>query len=163
MRLDQIALRPATPADTDAVDLLLAGTFPRMLRSDYPPSVLVTAVPRIARANPRLIASGTFYLAVSGGQLVGVGGWLPLGSSGTAAEVRQLVVDWRHARRGIGRHLMDRILAEVAAWGATRLEAQATRTAVPFYRAMGFIGRTETVVPLAPGIGFPVLGMRLRF
>ena len=163
MHLDQLALRPATPADTDAVHRLVAATFPRLLKADYPPSVMVTAVPLIARANPRLIASGRFWLAEQDGEVVGVGGWSPLGSSGSAAEVRQLVVDWRHARQGIGRRLMDRLRAETAAVGARRLEVLATRTAVPFYRSMGFIGRTEVAVSLAPGIVFPAVGMRLRF
>jgi hypothetical protein len=41
----------------------------------------------------------------------------------------------------------------------TWMMAQATRTAVPFYRAMGFEERAEIEVLLRPGIGFPAVEM----
>ena len=55
---DTLTLRHATPSDLAAVDALLARSYPRLLAADYPPSVLVTAVPIIARARPELLASG---------------------------------------------------------------------------------------------------------
>ena len=55
---DTLTLRHATPSDLAAVDALLARSYPRLLAADYSASVLVTAVPIIARARPELLASG---------------------------------------------------------------------------------------------------------
>jgi hypothetical protein len=51
-------VRVAGPVDIAAVDALLARAYPRLLKADYAPSVLVTALPRIARAQPGLVAAG---------------------------------------------------------------------------------------------------------
>ncbi len=152
-------LRPASRADLSALDALFAESYPRLLRPHYPPSVMVTAVPRLARANPALIASGRYLVAeTAGGRLVGAGGWSPRGAGG--AEVRALLVDHRFQRRGIGARLLARIAAEAAAAGAVGLDTLAARGAEPFYRAQGFAPLAPLVVTLAPGIAFPVLAMR---
>ncbi|MEO0865606.1 MAG: hypothetical protein AAFY39_13690, partial [Pseudomonadota bacterium] len=56
-------IRPSTKADMAAVDALLARTYPKLLKADYPPSVLVTALPVISRARPELLVCGTYYVA----------------------------------------------------------------------------------------------------
>lgn len=71
-----LTIRTARFSDLSAVDLLLARSHPRLLAADYPPSVMVTALPIISRARPELLASGRYYLAFGGtGQLLGAGGW----------------------------------------------------------------------------------------
>ncbi len=154
-----LTIRPSGRDDLAAVDALLARAYPRLLKADYAPSVLVTALPIIARARPELVGCGTYYLAECDDALVGAGGWTRQWSPG-AAEVRHLVCDDRRVRQGIGRALMARILADAMAAGVTRLGCQATLTAVPFYQAMGFtvIGAIE--VPLRPGIVFPAVAMQ---
>ena len=136
-------------------------SYPKLLKASYPPSVMVTAVPLIARANPALIGSGTYYVAeLSDGRIVGAGGWTPVRYRAATAEIRHLVVDWRHQRQGIGRRLMMGIFAEAQVRGVRRFEAKATRTAVSFYAAMGFDDLGEVAVPLRPGIDFPAVMMR---
>ena len=49
----QITIRPTTLADTPAVDALLAASYPVLLKPDYRPSVLVTALPLINTRSPR--------------------------------------------------------------------------------------------------------------
>jgi GNAT superfamily N-acetyltransferase len=161
MTVSSITLRSATARDYEAVDAMLAWTYPKLLKHDYPPSVLVTAVPLIARANPALVRSGTYYVAeTQDGTIIGAGGWTFSRGSTAAAEIRHLVVDWRHQRRGIGRRLMMGIFAEAQLQGVRRFEAQATRTAVTFYESMGFESLGQTLVPLRPGIDFPAIAMR---
>ena len=71
-----IAVRTARSGDLAAVDAVLARAYPRLLKPDYPPSVLVTALPLISRAQPSLLASGTYYVVEDdAGQVVGAGGW----------------------------------------------------------------------------------------
>ncbi len=55
---------------------------------------------------------------------------------------------------------MARVLAEAREAGLTRLDCHATRTAVPFYAALGFEVLGPISVPLRPGIVFPAVAMR---
>ncbi|MEL7154607.1 MAG: GNAT family N-acetyltransferase, partial [Pseudomonadota bacterium] len=70
-----VIVRPSTKADMAAVDVLLARTYPKLLKADYPPSVLVTALPIISRARPELLVCGTYYVADEDGEVIGAGGW----------------------------------------------------------------------------------------
>ena len=60
--IQNLTLRLARPDDLKAVDALLARSYPRLLRPDYPPSIMVTIVPLIARARPELLMSGRYFL-----------------------------------------------------------------------------------------------------
>ncbi|MEL7459441.1 MAG: GNAT family N-acetyltransferase [Pseudomonadota bacterium] len=159
-----VTIHTATPADLAQVDALFARAYPVLLKPDYPPSVLVTALPLISRAQPKLLSSGTFYCAQIDGQIVGAGGWTPgaPGGAQTSARVghvRHLVTDQNHTRQGIGRALMGHVFDVAARAGMTAMHCQSTRTAVPFYRAVGFQVIGEITVPLRPGIDFPAVAM----
>ncbi len=151
-----LTLRLATPADLAAVDRLMARSFPRLLKADYPPSLQVLAIPRLARANPALLASGRYLLAHDGTDLAGAGGYA---RRGALAEVRQLATDPDHLRRSVARAILTQVLAAARTEGATRILTQATRTAVPVYAAMGFEVLGEAAVALEPGIDFPIVRM----
>lgn len=163
---DLLTLRPATPADLAAVDALLAHSYPRLLAADYPPSVLVTALPLISRARPELLASGTYWVAVAAeGEVVGAGGWTrgAPGDGGTAAglgHVRHVVTRAGRVRQGIGRALMERAMAQAAQAGVRYLDCLSTRTAVPFYASLGFHALGPVDVALRPGITFPAVRMQ---
>ncbi len=156
-----LILRPATASDLAAVDALLARAYPRLLKADYPPSVLVTAVPIIALARPELVACGTYYVVESGGVVVGAGGWTRTRHP-QVGDVRHLVTDDRSTRQGIGRALLTRIIGEAAAAGVRLLDCLSTRTAVPFYQAMGFVVLGPCEIALRPGITFPAIRMQRR-
>jgi N-acetylglutamate synthase-like GNAT family acetyltransferase len=161
-----LTVRTARPADLAEIDALLARSYPRLLKGDYPPSVMVTAVPLIARARPGLLAGGTYYLAEGeDGQVLGVGGWSPRGRGRDGlfwGEVRQVATDDRFTRRGVGRAILGHVFAEARAAGIGVLDCLATRTAVPFYRSMGFERLDEATIPIALAIGFPAVRMRRR-
>jgi GNAT superfamily N-acetyltransferase len=160
-----LTLRRATGADLAAVDSLLVRSYPRLLKADYPPSVMVLAVPLIIRARPELLASGRYFLVEAGdGRLVGAGGW-SIGSPSDGSEsvamghVRHVATDADHVRGGIGRLIMERILTDADAEGLRWLNCLSTRTAVPFYTAMGFRPVCPVDVTLRPGIRFPAVRM----
>ncbi|RVT86597.1 N-acetyltransferase [Rhodobacteraceae bacterium CCMM004] len=165
MPAETLHLRVSTPDDLTALDALYARAYPALLKRDYPPSVIVTAIPLIARANPQLAGCGTFYVVETpGGALVGAGGWTrpsPLGGGADSgvAHVRHVVCDPAHVRRGVGRRIMTHVCSEAAQAGVRRLDCQRTRTAVPFYTALGFVRRGDLTVPLAPGISLPAVAM----
>jgi GNAT superfamily N-acetyltransferase len=144
----------------------LSRSYPRLLAADYPPSIMVLAVPIIARARPELLASGRYFLAVDAtDRVVAAGGW-SLGKPGNAVEVvaetghvRHVATDPDMARRGIGRALMQMVMQDAATKGVRWLDCLSTRTAVPFYAALGFQVLYPTEVPLGPGISFPAVRM----
>jgi len=161
------SLRLATATDLAAIDALLARSYLRLLAPDYPASVRVLAIPLISRARPELLASGTCWLAQDPrGGVVGTGGWTQGAPGGPEKEpvpatghIRHFATDARLIRQGIGRALMDRVLAQAGGAGMRRLDCLATRTAVPFYAALGFQEQGMVEVPLRPGIIFPAIRM----
>ncbi len=157
-------IRPTTRRDIAAVDALLATSYPVLLKGDYAPSVLVTALPLISRAQPKLVTCGTYYGVFEGDELVGAGGWTldaPGGATRRAkvGHIRHVVTDHRRVRSGIGTALMGHILERAYAAGVGFLACQSTLTAEPFYRAMGFDGERVISVPLRAGISFPAVSM----
>jgi N-acetylglutamate synthase-like GNAT family acetyltransferase len=161
-----ITIRTATRTDIAAIDALLARSYPRLLAPDYLPSVLVTAIPVMARAQPGLVTSGTYYVADDDGMIVGAGGWTAAIPGKTTRQpgrgnVRHVVTDDRRVREGIGRVLMDHVFDEARAAGMNWMHCMATITAVPFYKAMGFTVIGPMTVSLGQaGIAFPAMEMR---
>jgi GNAT superfamily N-acetyltransferase len=158
-----IAIRATTAEDLPAVDALLARSYPALLKRDYPPSLMVTAVPLLARARPELVSSGTYYIAEdAAGRALAVGGWTPGRRVAHRGEVRHVATDPGAVRRGVGGALLAHALAEAASAGIRQVDCLSTLGAVPFYRAAGFVETGARLVPLAPGIEFPVVAMVRR-
>lgn len=163
-----LTLRVARPDDLTAVDALLARSYPRLLRADYPPSIMVTLVPVISRARPELLASGRYYLVEAEGRVLGAGGYSFAAPGGQAegapgvAHIRHVATDPDATRRGIGRRLMQGIYAAAEAEGVREYECLSTRTAVPFYAAMGFVTVGPVEVPIGQAMRFPAVRMVRR-
>lgn len=152
-------IRPSTIADLAAVDALLARTYPKLLKADYPPSVLVTALPIISRAQPALLGCGTYYVVEENDVILGAGGWTRDRKDSALGHIRHVVTDDRALRLGIGRALMRRCFEDARAAGIARLECWATRTAESFYHALGFETLGPMDVSLQGGISFPSIRM----
>jgi GNAT superfamily N-acetyltransferase len=166
-----LTIRTARLSDLAAVDILLARSYPRLLGADYPPSVMVLAVPIITRARPELVASGRYFLAFGeDGRLLGAGGWSasapgpsdqPERRAAAAAvgHVRHVATDPDAVRQGVARAVMAAVFAAARAAGVTNMQCLSTRTAVPFYTSVGFRAICPVQVPLRPGIVFPAVQM----
>ncbi|WP_299698932.1 GNAT family N-acetyltransferase [uncultured Tateyamaria sp.] len=152
-------IRPTTKADMAVVDALLARTYPKLLKANYPPSVLVTALPIISRARPELLVCGTYYVVEEDGAVLGAGGWTRDKRDRRLGHIRHVVTDDRALRRGVGRRLMSHCFDVARAAGVKRMECWATRTAVPFYAAVGFVEAGPIDVQLQSGIVFPSVRM----
>lgn len=163
--LSQITIRPTTSRDLPKLDTLLRESYPALLKADYPPSVLVTALPLISRANPALVRSGSYYMAEDAeGRALAAGGWSHSGPQGGVGprdlgHIRHVATHPAALRRGLAAEILERCFREARAAGITWMMAQSTRTAVPFYRAMGFEERAEIEIMLRPGIAFPAVEM----
>lgn len=162
---DTITIRPTTAQDLAAIDALLAASYTTLLKRDYAPSVLVTALPLIARANPALLQSGSYFIAEDdNGMALAAGGWTgaaPQGGVGMAdiGHIRHVATHPAHLRKGLAQAILTRVLSDALAAGVDRMMCQSTQTAVPFYRAMGFRLRGDITILLRPGIPFPAVDM----
>ena len=152
-------IRPTTIDDLPAVDALLARSYPKLLKADYPPSVLVTAIPVIARAQPKLLRCGTYYVVEENGRILGAGGWTRDRTDKALGHIRHVVTDDRALRRGVGRTLIAHCFEVAKASGVRQMECWATRNAEQFYQAQGFETIGPIDVPMAEGVIFPSIRM----
>lgn len=161
-----LRIRSARKGDLARVEDLLSRSYPALLKGAYPPSVLVTAVPLISRANPALLVTGTYFLVEDGGQVVGVGGWTAAepgtGRRGapSTGHIRHVATDPERVREGIGRALMAHVYDDARGAGIARLDCLSTLMAAPFYAACGFDEVRPVSVSLRPGIDFPAILMQ---
>ena len=167
----EIVVRAASLADVDAVEALLCASYPTLLASTYEAGLLARAVPFLVRPAPKLITSGTWYVAEFPPQrwFAGCGGWTLAGPDGGAESADRTLGHVRHfathpecVRRGIGRAVFARCVADARTSGVEAFECYSTLVAEPFYRALGF----ELVGPISVRLGgridFPAVCMRLR-
>lgn len=171
-------IRPALPEDAGAVGELLRASYPPLMAAGYPADVLERALPAMMKANPLLLRSGTYHLAVADGgvpdgaadsAIVGCGGWTrePPGPpcqpvDPTVGHIRHFATHPGWLRRGVGSTLLGRSIAEARVAGVRRLECLSSLVAEGFYASAGFraVGRRSVI--LAPGVQFDSIVMALE-
>lgn len=143
-----LVIRLASPDDADAVSAVLAASYPPLLAAAYDADLLKRALPFMIKANPKLLSSGSYYIAMADDEAVGCGGWTPeQPGTGTitpgVGHIRHFAVRADQAGRGVGRALYQRCEAQAREQGVTTFESQATLNGEPFYAALGFhlVGR----------------------
>lgn len=160
-----LLIRTARPTDTDAVNLLLEASYSRLLTASYDSNILRLALPNMIKANPVLLASGTYYVAeTEPGILVGSGGWTAAEpGSGEITEgeahIRHFAIHPEWTRRGIGAALLARCFHEARSLGIRKLHCFSTLNAETFYRASGFQTIGPIGVPMGSTITFPAVLM----
>jgi GNAT superfamily N-acetyltransferase len=160
-------VRLANLADAEAVTAVLAASYPALMAGHYDPDVLAGLIPLITTAQPKLLASGRYYVAVAAdGAVVGCGGWSHErpGSGGIEpglGHIRHFAThpDW--TGRGVGRALFARCAADAARDGVTRFECNSNLNAEGFYRTLGFLPVRRIMVPISPGHQLAAVMMRL--
>jgi N-acetylglutamate synthase-like GNAT family acetyltransferase len=163
---DPFVIRPARPADTDAVSILLEASYSRLLVASYDSNILCLALPYMIKSNPALLASGTYYVAeTKPGILIGCGGWTAAKpGSGEITEgeahIRHFAIHPKWTRRGIGTSLLARCISDARSLGISKLHCFSTLNAEPFYKASGFDTVGSIDVPMGPTITFPAVLMK---
>src|SRR6201987_6444029 len=138
------SIRIATPKDSDAVSALLVASYSTLLAPCYNSDMLASALPHLTKANPTLLACGTYYVAErESGNLVGCGGWTAAKpGSGEITEgeahIRHFATHPEWPRRGIGSALLARCVIDARSAGVRKLHCFSTLNAEWFYRAAGF-------------------------
>ncbi|MFO0991847.1 MAG: GNAT family N-acetyltransferase [Hyphomicrobiales bacterium] len=160
------SIRTAALADAEAVTALLEACYPTLFAAGYEPAILAAALPRMTKSNPRLLASGHFFVAESEtGAIVGCGGWSKEQPGGTdlhksEGHIRHFAThpDW--LRRGIARAIIEHSIDQARAAGIHRLECYSSLVAIRFYEAVGFAVVGPWTVELGPGVTLPGCLMR---
>jgi N-acetylglutamate synthase-like GNAT family acetyltransferase len=161
----QFFIRTARIDDASAVSDLLQASYTEQLASCYSPEVLAKALPLMVKANPRLLSSGTYYVAQAENELVGCGGWSAEAPGSSVikeglAHIRHVGTHPGWLRHGIARGILLHCFREAARAGMASLECQSTFVAVNFYVAMGFSVVEPREMKLAPNVSID--GVLLR-
>ena len=160
-----MSVRIATPADSDAVTGLLQASYPTLMRGAYDDDLLEAVLPAMTKAQPGLLASGTYYVAtLEDGSLAGCGGWTRERPddgdiSKAAGHIRHFAVHPDRARQGVGRAIYERCRADARAAGLDRLECYSSLNGESFYSALGFKRLRIIQVPMHNDIAFPSVHM----
>ena len=168
MQLDTF-IRAATIADEAAVTEILTASYGDLLAGNYPVLVLAAALPLITKANPKLLACGTYYVAeLDSLRIAAVGGWTRErpGTGETAhgeAHLRHFGTHPDFIGRGIGGALVRRCLEEARSQGVLRVHCESTRPAAGFYESLGLrrVGAVDVALP--GGVAMPSVRMICEF
>jgi GNAT superfamily N-acetyltransferase len=160
----EITIRAATPDDLDMLGQLIAASYATLDDGSYEPERIAAAMPAISKANPALLASGTYFVAEVDGEAAGCGGWTrEKPGSGEIAEgvahIRHFATHPAHLRKGVARALLHHCLREAADAGITTMKSQSTLPAEPFYAAAGFRRIRVIEVETAKGVTLPAVDM----
>lgn len=168
--------RLAQMDDLPALRALMTRAIEQLQASFLTPEQ-VAASHQVMGLDTQLVKDQTYFMIESGGHLVGCGGWswratlfggdnsivprepLPLDPATDAAKIRAMYVNPDHARRGIGKRIME--LCENAARdaGFGKTEMMATLAGVPLYRAC-YYAEIEPVEATTPeGVIVPLIRM----
>lgn len=152
-------IRSATVADDALVSALLRFSYEKLMPAAYDQALLTRLLPIIGKANPALLASGTYYLAATDSDLIiGAGGWTAEqpGSGNllsATGHIRHFAChpDW--TGQGVATALFERCLEAARASGMKRFECYASLNAVDFYRKLGFKAIDRVDIPMGGHLG----------
>src|SRR5215468_9489300 len=133
------SIRIADLSDSDAVSALLAASYSTLFPAHYSSETLRSALPDMTKANPKLLASGTYYVAeAEPGNLIGCGGWTAARpGSGEIVEgeahIRHFATHPEWIGRGVGSSLLARCFSDARTLGIRKLHCFSTLNAERFY------------------------------
>lgn len=172
-------LRPALPADTDAMQELIRRSGIELSKGFYSAQQAAAVTLHVFGVDSQLVEDGTYFVLEDEGKLLACGGWSkratlfggdqhkngpdPLLDPATQpARIRAFFVDPAVPRQGLGRRLMDHCEQEAARAGFRTLELAATMPGVPLYRACGFEVLEDFALALPGNVSIPLSRMRKR-
>jgi len=171
-------LRLATLADVPALRELIARSIRELGANDYTPAQIEAALMGAFGVDTALIHDGTYFVvAADADEIVGCGGWSRrktlfgsdaraarddtwLDPASDAARIRAFFIDLRHARRGLGRLLLDHCEAEAVRAGFTEFALMATLPGKRLYENFGYLPAAPIEHPLPGGLHITFVPMK---
>lgn len=172
-----MTLRLATPADVEALRVLIAASVNGLQAGDYNEAQRAGALGSVFGVDTRLIADGTYFVVgTEDGRVAACGGWsrfrtvfgadaMPgredsyLDPAVDAARIRAFFVHPEFARRGLGSRILQACERAAREAGFHRFELGATLTGVPLYERHGYRELERLAVPLGNGETLAIVRM----
>jgi len=176
--LPHVHIRPATPDDVPALNVLIERSARELSRGFYDAREIESAIRHVFGVDTTLVNDRTYFVVEDGARLLGCGGWSrrralyggdqrPVGSVDAwldpaidAARIRAFFVAPEAARRGVGRVLLEACTVAAQQAGFGTLELMATLPGVPFYRTQGFVDVEPVTDVLPDGVALRFVRMR---
>src|SRR5689334_7434550 len=173
-------LRAAAVPDAPVLRELIARSIRALGAADYTPAQIEAALQGAFGLDTTLIEDGTYFVvADDDGNIIGCGGWSRrktlfgsdaradrddawLDPARDAAKIRVFFVDPQHARRGIGRALLERSETEARRAGFTSFELMATLPGVRLYQRLGYVAGAPIEHPLHEALTITFVPMAKR-
>ena len=125
--------------EAQAVHAVIAETLRISNSADYPPEYIERLVQELS---PEVLSQrakdGHMYVICDGERIVGTGTIAPFWGSGTESILLTVFVLPEHHGKGLGRLLIETLEQDEYALRASRIEIPASKTAVGFYRHLGY-------------------------
>jgi len=171
-------LRVAARGDEPALRELIARSIRELGANDYTPEQIEAALTGAFGIDSSLIRDGTYFVVVSeSGEIVGCGGWSKrrtlfggdaradrddawLDPRSDPAKVRAFFIHPDHARRGLGRLILERSEAEAIRAGFAEFELMATLPGKRLYERCGYVSGSPIQHPLPGGLLITFVPMR---
>jgi GNAT superfamily N-acetyltransferase len=173
----QFQIRVAVDADIPAIREVIQASVRELQAGDYTPAQIEGALATVFTVDSRLIADGTYLLALSGDRVAGCGGWSyrktlyggdqqletiessVLDPATEAAKIRAIFVHPDYARMRLGSLILKAAEEAAVAAGFRRLEMGSTLTGVPLYSLKGYRETVRTAVPVGSGEEIEIVRM----
>ena len=169
-------LRPAIPADIDAIRALIDRSVRSLSVGFYTPQEIESGLRFVFGPDTQLVDDSTYFVIDSTDGLAAAGGWSRrrtlyggdqfktsaaplLDPAIDAAKIRAFFVDPRHARQGLASRLFAHCEQQARREGFRAFELGATLPGVPLYRALGFTEEERVDASLPDGTTLPVVRM----
>ena len=169
-------LRFATADDIPALEMLIPLSVRTLQASYYSADQMEAALGPVFGVDRQLIRDGTYFVAESGNDIVGCGGWSQRDSvyGGDAARsgedglldpaldparIRAFFVHPAWARQGIGRAILLACEDAIVAAGFRKAVMVATLAGEPLYARYGYTEDERFDIELAGGIALPAVRM----
>lgn len=149
-------IRPATPADCDAILTVHTSALRELCKGEYSQTQLAAWVERLTpEGYLPAIARNVFLVAEFGGRVVGFAEFaLPRG------EVVAIYVAPDCARSGLGTRLFGAMEQLANAHGVRSMNLSSSVSAVAFYEKLGFVAGERGVHRLGNGTEIPCVPMK---
>jgi GNAT superfamily N-acetyltransferase len=174
------SLRLARETDVPALEELIPLSVRALQAPYYSTEQLDGALGSVFGVDRQLIRDRTYFVVESDNELIGCGGWskrktlfgsdhqigrddAELNPARDAARIRAFFIHPSWARRGVGHAILDACETAIRDAGFCSAELAATLPGMPFYAAFNYSAIERYDVPLANGLGLPVVRMSKNF